>query len=139
MKPQDVQVRHGERSYSFSAGELVEALQASSVPTDHAIRIARDVEKKLRAANRQEIRYEQLLARIVEAVKERVGPEAAEQIRSQTPPFVGLAVQKGDQEERFSKRTLAHSMEKFGLSFKEDRKSTRLNSSHVAISYAVFC
>jgi len=119
MKPQDVQVRHGERSYSFSAGELVEALQASSVPTDHAIRIARDVEKKLRAANRQEIRYEQLLARIVEAVKERVGPEAAEQIRSQTPPFVGLAVQKGDQEERFSKRTLAHSMEKFGLSFKE--------------------
>src|SRR5690625_6845304 len=23
--------------------------------------------------------------------------------------------------------------------FKEDRKSTRLNSSHVAISYAVFC
>src|SRR5690625_5875433 len=24
-------------------------------------------------------------------------------------------------------------------SFKEDRKSTRLNSSHVAISYAVFC
>src|SRR5207253_3507677 len=25
------------------------------------------------------------------------------------------------------------------LSFYEDRKSTRLNSSHVAISYAVFC
>src|SRR5690625_5388393 len=25
------------------------------------------------------------------------------------------------------------------ISFKSDRKSTRLNSSHVAISYAVFC
>src|SRR5690606_39691455 len=25
------------------------------------------------------------------------------------------------------------------VSFKEDRKSTRLNSSHVKISYAVFC
>src|SRR5690625_7077022 len=25
------------------------------------------------------------------------------------------------------------------MTFKQDRKSTRLNSSHVAISYAVFC
>src|SRR5699024_11471480 len=28
---------------------------------------------------------------------------------------------------------------KSGLNFPEDRKSTRLNSSHVSISYAVFC
>src|SRR5690625_704861 len=28
---------------------------------------------------------------------------------------------------------------RYGLSADEDRKSTRLNSSHVAISYAVFC
>src|SRR5690625_7118817 len=27
----------------------------------------------------------------------------------------------------------------FALPFSQDRKSTRLNSSHVAISYAVFC
>src|SRR5207253_5960184 len=27
----------------------------------------------------------------------------------------------------------------FGMAATEDRKSTRLNSSHVAISYAVFC
>src|SRR5256885_10889124 len=26
-----------------------------------------------------------------------------------------------------------------GLSYREDRKSTRLNSSHLVISYAVFC
>src|SRR5207249_6902151 len=29
--------------------------------------------------------------------------------------------------------------ERFSLSKEEDRKSTRLNSSHVSISYAVFC
>src|SRR5690625_6745486 len=27
----------------------------------------------------------------------------------------------------------------FGMGFRPNRKSTRLNSSHVAISYAVFC
>src|SRR5690625_6300972 len=31
------------------------------------------------------------------------------------------------------------SMHKRGFGFLRDRKSTRLNSSHVAISYAVFC
>src|SRR5439155_5833219 len=37
------------------------------------------------------------------------------------------------------KTTLAHSLARsLGCSFR-DRKSTRLNSSHVAISYAVFC
>src|SRR5207253_3831569 len=30
-------------------------------------------------------------------------------------------------------------VESLGAKFLEDRKSTRLNSSHVAISYAVFC
>src|SRR5690625_6496961 len=34
-----------------------------------------------------------------------------------------------------AKHQLSHSI----LSQKQDRKSTRLNSSHVAISYAVFC
>src|SRR5690554_7737173 len=31
------------------------------------------------------------------------------------------------------------SAEKWNLLFRQDRKSTRLNSSHVRISYAVFC
>src|ERR1017187_7601387 len=32
-----------------------------------------------------------------------------------------------------------HSPDEFGLTFHVDRKSTRLNSSHRCISYAVFC
>src|SRR5690625_6927514 len=32
-----------------------------------------------------------------------------------------------------------HLLHLLGQAFVEDRKSTRLNSSHVAISYAVFC
>src|SRR5690625_518332 len=35
--------------------------------------------------------------------------------------------------------SFADSWEKLLDTLKEDRKSTRLNSSHVAISYAVFC
>src|SRR5699024_11994863 len=35
--------------------------------------------------------------------------------------------------------TFANNPMKIMTSFKKDRKSTRLNSSHVSISYAVFC
>src|SRR5690554_7655582 len=37
------------------------------------------------------------------------------------------------------KSAYGHEDTLLGLRFKEDRKSTRLNSSHVRISYAVFC
>src|SRR5699024_11948211 len=37
------------------------------------------------------------------------------------------------------KKWLQRSLMIFQKSFKRDRKSTRLNSSHVSISYAVFC
>ena len=40
--------------------------------------------------------------------------------------------------DRFGQVTLLHDGRSFGISI-EDRKSTRLNSSHVVISYAVFC
>src|SRR5438067_6696087 len=46
---------------------------------------------------------------------------------------------------RYTKAELAARLEAMGLPFApiakpwEDRKSTRLNSSHVSISYAVFC
>src|SRR5258705_7960836 len=37
------------------------------------------------------------------------------------------------------RRTWAAGLGKKGMSFLRDRKSTRLNSSHLGISYAVFC
>src|SRR3712207_7253820 len=41
--------------------------------------------------------------------------------------------------ERFTKRFGAQTSESRKAAQKEDRKSTRLNSSHANISYAVFC
>src|SRR5207302_10300687 len=45
------------------------------------------------------------------------------------PMIVAPSVAKGSQS----------TLTKSGIEFKQDRKSTRLNSSHVKISYAVFC
>src|SRR5690625_6924001 len=44
-----------------------------------------------------------------------------------------------DKEERVVLRATDGELEMPKIIFKLDRKSTRLNSSHVAISYAVFC
>src|SRR3989442_3002835 len=39
----------------------------------------------------------------------------------------------------FREAAAAYMQRRFGARFDPDRKSTRLNSSHVRISYAVFC
>src|SRR5690625_5312869 len=44
----------------------------------------------------------------------------------------------GDEHSRFLEVIAKHTLER-NMSGRVDRKSTRLNSSHVAISYAVFC
>src|SRR5258705_10199868 len=44
----------------------------------------------------------------------------------------------GFQEQRTSD-LVAERLERFGIEVGGDRKSTRLNSSHLGISYAVFC
>src|SRR5699024_12416475 len=53
----------------------------------------------------------------------------------------GLEIQNVPKEERQKKAKEALGMVGLGgyLNQKPDRKSTRLNSSHVSISYAVFC
>lgn len=119
MKRPDMRVSRGGEQYAYSAGEVVEALQGAGVLTDDAIRIARDVEKHLRSRDVRDVQLEELMGRLEEAVRERVSPEAAQRFRTQTPPFVSLKVIKGDEVETFSRRTLSHSLEKFGLSFKE--------------------
>src|SRR3712207_6908736 len=57
------------------------------------------------------------------------------ELRIHVPPRDGVALERlPGRCERVGVR-LGHSL----LSFHEDRKSTRLNSSHANISYAVFC
>src|SRR5690349_5522591 len=74
---------------------------------------------------------------------ERAGFRACHRCRPNRPKSTNTAVQRardyidehaGDLDERI---TLALLSDHAGLS--QDRKSTRLNSSHVEISYAVFC
>jgi 2-phosphoglycerate kinase len=119
VKRQDVRVSRGAEHYTFSAGEVVEALQGAGVLTDDAIRIARDLEKHLRNREQRDVELDDLLERLEKAVRERVSTEAAQRFRTQTPPFVSMLVIKGTESETFSRRTLSHSLEKFGLSFKE--------------------
>src|SRR5437870_7086600 len=56
------------------------------------------------------------------------GRPAEQRPRHQRPGAVRDAARDPDREQRRGRRQAT-----------EDRKSTRLNSSHVAISYAVFC
>lgn len=119
MKRGEVRVDWGEESYAFSAGDVVEALQGAGVLTDDALRIARDLEKQLRARESRRVEHEEVMERLEQVVRERVSDEAAKRFRSQTPPFVPLKVVKEKDAETFSRRTLSHSLEKFGLSFKE--------------------
>src|SRR5256885_10382688 len=63
--------------------------------------------------------------------------EAPEELREQARAPAGLhrSEDQGHQA-RLNEDTMAH---KKGVGSSQDRKSTRLNSSHLVISYAVFC
>src|SRR5699024_1358745 len=52
---------------------------------------------------------------------------------------VGLIYSAGEKNSVTQIEAVQDAMEGTSLSAEEDRKSTRLNSSHVSISYAVFC
>src|SRR5690606_41270888 len=51
----------------------------------------------------------------------------------------GTMLQSTDQGESWNLQTGISTERLNNINFKKDRKSTRLNSSHVKISYAVFC
>lgn len=119
MKRRELRVMRAGEKYPFSAGDVVEALQGAGVVTDEAIRIARDQEKELRNRDLRRIDLDELMGELTQRVAERVGPEVAERLRRQTPPFVPLIVEGSDGSDAFSRRTLMASLEKLGLSFKE--------------------
>lgn len=60
-KRRDLVVSRGSAAYSFSAGEVVESLQGVGVPTDEAIRIAREVEKRYRSGSEPSVKLESTL------------------------------------------------------------------------------
>ncbi len=114
-----LQVKHDKESYDFSIGIVVESLQGAGVPTDTAIRLAKDLEKHYKQADGKSVRLEQLVARLAKNVEEESGKKIAERFRVQTPPFVPIALQRGDKAVAFSRRSLATELEKLDLSFKE--------------------
>lgn len=114
-----LQVKRNKESYDFSIGVVVESLQGAGVPTDTAIRIARDLEKHYKEDKDKSVKLEQLVSRLAKSVEEESGKKIAERFRVQTPPFVPISVQRGNQVVAFSRRALAAQLEKLDLSFKE--------------------
>src|SRR3712207_8888608 len=62
------------------------------------------------------------------------GPE-----RREPGPSLHLLAQRGRHARRLQRRELAPLLMRVSGQLRRDRKSTRLNSSHANISYAVFC
>src|SRR5437868_13225018 len=60
--------------------------------------------------------------------------------RPQTPSsFLSFHIRHDPRRGRWASNPLVHDNLRRAASHEKDRKSTRLNSSHVSISYAVFC
>jgi 2-phosphoglycerate kinase len=110
----------GNAHHSFSTGEVVEALQAAGVPTDEAIRLARETEKHFSSKEKKTVELAALVDFLADAIQKRFGSELAARFLQQRLPFVPLTVSvEGGRHEPFSRTTLAASLEKHGLSFKE--------------------
>ncbi|MBS3933805.1 MAG: hypothetical protein KGZ35_05555 [Truepera sp.] len=111
-------VRAGQK-IAFSTGVIVEALQGAGIPTDEAITLARNLEKHYRQESGHDIALDELVDRLTSMIDKSLGPAAAARFKAQAPPFVPLMVKLGDSMTPFSRRTLAASLEKLKLSFKE--------------------
>jgi 2-phosphoglycerate kinase len=114
-----LRVKRDKESYDFSIGIVVESLQGAGVPTDTAIRLAKDLEKHYKQDKDKAIKLEQLVERLAKGVEAESGKKIADRFRIQTPPFVPIQLQRGNQVIAFSRRTLATQLEKLDLSFKE--------------------
>lgn len=116
----ELRVRVGRRKIPFSPGQIVEGLQAAGVLTDDALHVAEEVEEELRASRRRTVRLDEVRDAVAERVRARVGKEAAEHWRAQTPPFVPIILERRTGEPtEFTRGALIDSLEKIGLGFKE--------------------
>jgi 2-phosphoglycerate kinase len=118
-KHRDLRVLVGTSKRTFGAGPLIESLQAAGVPTEVAVRVVRDVERELRQRSLWIVRVEDLVERLARLVALRVGQEAADALRHQTPPFTPLEVELDGTVRPFERSTVVNRLEKIGLAFKE--------------------
>ncbi len=119
MKKQPLQVRHDKESYAFSIGIVVESLQGAGVPTEIAIRLAKETEKHYKGTKSKSVKLEQFVERLAKGIEAETGKGLAERFRVQTPPFVPIQLQHGNKVVAFSRRSLATQLEKLDLSYKE--------------------
>ncbi|MFA5552804.1 MAG: ATP cone domain-containing protein [Trueperaceae bacterium] len=116
-KPRELTVTRGEERFPYSAGAVVEALQSAGVPTEDAMNITRDVERRLRNRSLKEVELEALRGLLATEVRSTTSDDAARRFLKQTPPFVPLLV--GPRGKVLTRRRLTSSLEKVGLGFKE--------------------
>ncbi len=124
-KRRELRIVRDDETYSFSAGVVVESLQGIGVLTDEAIRIAKQLEKHFRHHDDYDVALNDLVEQLVKLVAKAVGREVAERYRQQTPPFVPIMVEVDGSAKPFSRRTLATSLQKLELSFKEAYATAR--------------
>jgi 2-phosphoglycerate kinase len=119
VKRRELRVSVGSRRHGFTAGLLIEGLQAAGVPTDEAIRIVRDAERHFLALGEDTIPVTTLVERLAGEVETRVGREYADAVRRQTTPFETVDVVQDGHRTGFDRKLLASSVERAGFSFKE--------------------
>src|SRR5690625_6904381 len=66
-------------------------------------------------------------------------PKLDQHVREQVPIYERAHRHHQYQQMHRNELDVGQHLQSLGLLLRRDRKSTRLNSSHVAISYAVFC
>lgn len=82
VKPQEVIVKHPNRSAPFSVGLLTHCLEACAIPHDFALASAREVHRILHASGRKTIGHNTLRQIIYECLEQHAGEEGAERYLS---------------------------------------------------------
>ncbi len=82
MKRRHFRIVEGKAQHSFSTGEVVEALQGAGVPTDEAIRLARETEKHYFAKAKKVVELQALVDFLAGALQKRFGSELAWRLAS---------------------------------------------------------
>ncbi len=119
MKRRDFRIVRDKEKYTFTLGAVVESLQGVGVPTDEAIAVARQTEKHLRNKGEKNIPLGALVGYLSNLLEKDFSSDVAKRFCQQTPPFVPIMVNVGEESTPFSKRTLAKSLQKLDFSFKD--------------------